>query len=42
MSDYGVPINGLKSYILSPFSEERHVGAVVESIWKARRALAAG
>jgi glutamate/tyrosine decarboxylase-like PLP-dependent enzyme len=42
MSDYGVPINALKSYILSPFSDEQHVGAVVESIWKARRAIAAG
>jgi L-2,4-diaminobutyrate decarboxylase len=40
MSDYGEPINALKSYILSPFSDEQHVGAVLESIWKARRALA--
>lgn len=36
-SDYGEPINALKSYILSPFSETRHVQAVLESIWKARR-----
>lgn len=41
MSEYGVPINALKSYILSPFSEDRHVVAVLDSIWKARRALAA-
>ncbi len=41
MSEYGVPINALKSYILSPFSEDAHVGAVLESIWKARRSLAA-
>jgi len=38
---YGEPINALKSYILSSFSEERHVNAVLESIWKARRELAA-
>lgn len=36
-SDYGEPINALKSYILSPFSDEPHVRAVLESIWKARR-----
>ena len=36
-SDYGVPVNALKSYILSPFTEIRHVHAVLESIWKARR-----
>jgi L-2,4-diaminobutyrate decarboxylase len=36
-SDDGEPINALKSYILSPFSETRHVQAVLESIWKARR-----
>lgn len=40
MSEYGEPINALKSYILSPFSDEQHVGAVLESIWEARRALA--
>jgi glutamate/tyrosine decarboxylase-like PLP-dependent enzyme len=40
MSDYGEPINALKSYILSPFSDTEHVGAVVESIWNARRRLA--
>lgn len=39
-SDYGEPINALKSYILSPFSEDQHVGAVLESIWSARRKLA--
>ena len=36
-TDYGEPINALKSYILSPFSDEQHVNAVLESIWKARR-----
>jgi len=35
-SDYGEPINALKSYILSPFSEPHHVQSVLESIWKAR------
>jgi L-2,4-diaminobutyrate decarboxylase len=39
-SDYGVPVNALKSYILSPFTETRHVHAVLESIWKARREVA--
>jgi glutamate/tyrosine decarboxylase-like PLP-dependent enzyme len=42
MTDYGEPINALKSYILSPFSDDQHVNAVLESIWKARRELAAG
>jgi len=37
MSDYGVAVNALKSYILSPFTEIKHVHAVLESIWKARR-----
>jgi L-2,4-diaminobutyrate decarboxylase len=35
-SDYGEPINALKSYILSPFSEPHHVQSVLESVWKAR------
>lgn len=38
-SDYGEPINALKSYILSPFSEPHNVRAVLDSIWKARNAL---
>ena len=38
-TDYGEPINALKSYILSPFSDEQHVTAVLESIWKARASL---
>ena len=40
MTDYGEPINALKSYILSPFSDDQHVNAVLESLWKARRELA--
>lgn len=41
-SDYGEPIVALKSYIMSPFSEEQYVSAVLESIWKAREQLKAG
>lgn len=39
-SDYGEPIVALKSYIMSPFSEERYVEYVLESIWKARAVIA--
>ena len=39
MTDYGEPINALKSYILSPFSDTQHVNSVLESIWQARRKL---
>ena len=38
-TDYGEPINALKSYILSPFSDDQHVTAVLDSIWKARKEL---
>ena len=37
---YGEPIVALKSYILSPFSEDRHVQAVLDSIAAARGRLA--
>jgi hypothetical protein len=40
-TEYGEPINALKSYILSPFSEDQHVSAALDSIWKARREIAA-
>lgn len=40
-SEYGEPIVALKSYILSPFSEERYVSAVLDSIWEARATIAA-
>ncbi len=40
-SDYGEPIVALKSYILSPFSEERYVSAVLDSLWQARIRIAA-
>ncbi|MGE5194520.1 MAG: pyridoxal phosphate-dependent decarboxylase family protein [Deltaproteobacteria bacterium] len=39
-TDYGEPVVALKSYIMSPFSEEQYVGYVLESIWKAREAIA--
>ena len=39
-TDYGAPIVALKSYIMSPFSEERHVDFVLDSIWKARKKMA--
>lgn len=39
-SDYGEPIVALKSYIMSPFSEEQYVEYVLESIWKAREVVA--
>lgn len=38
-SDYGEPINALKSYIMSPFTDDQHVDAVLESIGKARKQL---
>ena len=38
-TDYGEPVAALKSYIMSPFSDEEYVGYVLESIWKARAAL---
>ena len=40
-SDSGHPVAALKSYILSPFAEEQYVDAVLNSIWKARKTLAA-
>ena len=39
-SDYGEPIVALKSYIMSPFTEERHVDNVLESLAQARAQLA--
>ncbi len=38
-TDYGEPIVALKSYIMSPFSEEQYVDYVLESIWKARQRI---
>lgn len=39
-TDYGEPMVALKSYILSPFAEEKYVDAVLESLWKARARIA--
>lgn len=39
-TNYGEPVVALKSYIMSPFTEEEHVGYVLESIWKAREIVA--
>ena len=39
-TDYGEPIVALKSYIMSPFSDEVHIDAILKSIWKARRIVA--
>jgi L-2,4-diaminobutyrate decarboxylase len=38
-TDYGEPIVALKSYIMSPFSDEKYVDAVLESVCKAREAV---
>ncbi len=38
-SDYGEPICAIKSYILSPFSDEQYVDEVLHSIWRARAAV---
>ena len=35
-TEYGAPIVALKSYIMSPFSDEKYVDAVLESIARAR------
>ena len=40
-TDYGEPMVALKSYILSPFAEEKYIDAVLESLWKARAKIAA-
>ena len=39
-TDYGEPMIALKSYIMSPFTKEKHVESVLNSIWKARRTIA--
>jgi len=39
-TDYGEPIAALKSYIMSPFTEERHVDELLQSLRRAREALA--
>lgn len=39
-TDYGEPVVALKSYIMSPFSEEQYVEYVLDSLWKAREVVA--
>ncbi len=39
-TDYGEPIVALKSFIMSPFSDEPYIEATLNSIWKARRIVA--
>jgi len=38
-TDYGEPVVALKSYIMSPFSDEEYVAAVLESVRKARETV---
>lgn len=38
-TDYGDPIVALKSYVMSPFSDEQYVNAVLDSIWQAREQM---
>ena len=38
-TEYGEPVVALKSYIMSPFSDEKYVAAVLESVCKARETL---
>ncbi|MDA1161974.1 MAG: pyridoxal-dependent decarboxylase [Planctomycetota bacterium] len=38
-TDYGAPVVALKSYIMSPFSDEKYVEAVLESVWRARKVV---
>ncbi len=35
-TEYGEPIVALKSYIVSPFSDEEHVRLIVDSVLEAR------
>ena len=38
-TDYGEPIVGLKSFILSPFIDQQHVRYLVQNILDAREAI---
>ena len=38
-TEYGEPVVALKSYIMSPFSDEKYVDAVLESVWRARQKI---
>ena len=39
-SEYGEPIVALKSYMMSPFIEPRHVEQLVRDVFEARQAVA--
>ena len=36
-TDYGLPVVALKSYIMSPFSDQQYVQAAIDSIERARK-----
>ncbi|MFM7835806.1 MAG: aspartate aminotransferase family protein, partial [Planctomycetaceae bacterium] len=38
-TEYGQPVVALKSYIMSPFSDQQYVQAVIHSIERARQQL---
>ena len=40
-TEYGEPVTALKSYILSPFADEKSIEVVLDSLWKARESVAA-
>ncbi len=40
-TDYGEPVVAIKSYIMSPFSDQQYVQAVIDSIERARKKVAA-
>jgi len=40
MSEYGIPISALKSFIMSPFTDEIHIERLVEDLKEARRCCA--
>jgi hypothetical protein len=39
-TDYGEPVVALKSYLMSPFSDNENVVGVLDAVWKAREAVA--
>jgi len=38
-TDYGQPVVAIKSYIMSPFSDQQYVQAVIDSIERARKQI---
>jgi hypothetical protein len=39
MSDFGTPISALKSYVLSPFSDEERMQSIIADVLSARDAV---